>query len=103
MQAGPIDIDKYEYASEAQIQMKNSIGEGKDALERNRYIEKQRSSQTIMIIGDPRKMNQIYRDILRDATQELLYEMGREDEMYYGTAIHHLGRYIWKLADYLPE
>ena len=70
MKAEPIDIDKYEYATGAQIRMKNTIAEGKGALERNMYIEKQRSSQTIKIIGDPGKMNQIYRCILRETTQE---------------------------------
>ena len=48
-------------------------------------------------------MNQIYRDILRETTQEVLYEMGTAEEMYYGTVIQYLGRYLWKLEDYLPE
>ena len=48
-------------------------------------------------------MNQIYRGILRETTQEVLYEMGRANEMYYGTAIQYMGRYLWKLEDYMPE
>ena len=46
-------------------------------------------------------MNQIYRDIPRETTKEVLYEMGRAGEMYYGAVIQYLGRYIWKLEDYL--
>ena len=48
-------------------------------------------------------MNQIYRDVLRETTQEVLYDMGRTDEMRYGAAIHYMGRYLWKLEDDLPE
>ena len=65
----------------------NAIGEGKDAIERNMYIGKHRSPQTVKIIGGPDKMNQIYRDIPIETTKEVLYEMGRADEMYYGPAI----------------
>ena len=48
-------------------------------------------------------MNQIYRDILSETTQDLLYEMKRNEEMYYGAAIQYMGRYLWTLEDYLPE
>ena len=79
MQAGPIDIDQYEYAAGAQIRMKNAISEEKDTLERNRYTEKHRSSQTIKIICDTSKMNLIYRDLVSVPTQESLYDMGRQE------------------------
>ena len=71
MQSAPIDVDQYEFATGAQIRMRNAIDEGKDALERNRYVGKQRSAQTIKIICDPDKMNHIYRDIPRETTQEV--------------------------------
>ena len=103
MQSAPIDVDQYEFATGAQIRMRNAIDEGKDALERNRYVGKQRSAQTIKIICDPDKMNHIYRDIPRETTQGVLYEMGRAGEMYYGAAIQYLNRYLWKLEDDLPE
>ena len=76
MQEGPIDIEQYEYATGAKMRMKNAVADERDVLERNRYIEKQRRSQTIKIIGDPGKMNTIYRDILSETTHELLYDMG---------------------------
>ena len=47
-------------------------------------------------------MNQIYRDIARETTQEALYDMGRAAEMYYGAIIHYLVRYMWRLEDNLP-
>ena len=58
------------------------------------YVGRQTSSQTVKIIGDPDKMNQIYRDILSETTQDVLYKMKRNEEMYYGTAIQYLGRYL---------
>ena len=48
-------------------------------------------------------MNHIYRGIRRETTHGVLYDMGSTDEMYYGTVIQYLGRYLWKLEDYLPE
>ena len=77
MQEGPIDIEQYEYVTGAQIRAKNAIAEERDVLGRNRYIEKQRISKTIKIIGGPGKMNTIYRDLLSETTQEVLYDMGR--------------------------
>ena len=103
MQEGPTDIDQYEYVTGAQIRMQNAIAEERDALERNRYIAKRRSSQTIKIIGGPGEMNTIYRDLLSETTHEVLSDMGRYEEMYYGAVIQYMGRYIWKLVDYLPE
>ena len=102
MQEGPIDVDKYEYATGAQVWMKNAISEEKDTLERDRYIPKQRSSQTIKIICDPSKMNLIYRDLVREPTQEALLDMGRQEELYYGTIIQYLNQYLWKLEDFPP-
>ena len=75
MQEGPIDVEQYEYATGAQIRMKNSIAEGKDTLDRNRYIEKKRSSQTIKIICDPGKLKLVFNDLAREPTQEVLYDM----------------------------
>ena len=82
MQDGPICIDQYEYATGAQIRMRNSIAEGKGSFERNRYIGKQRISQTLKIIGNPAKLNTIYRDILTESTKDVLYEMKRNEDMY---------------------
>ena len=77
MQEGPIDVAQYVFATVAQIRMGNAIAERKDAIERNRYVEKQRRLQTIKIICDPEKMNHIYRDIVWETTKESLYDMGR--------------------------
>ena len=80
-------MDQYEYATGAQSRMENAIEEEQDALERNRYTEKHRSSQTIKIIRDPIKMNLTYRDLVRGPIQESLYDMGRQEEVYYGTFV----------------
>ena len=99
---GPIVIAKYEYTTGAQGRAKNAIAGEKGTLERNRYIEKQRIVQTIKIICDSPKMSLIYRDIVRGSTQETLYDMGRSEEMYYGTIAQYMGRYLWEFEDFLP-
>ena len=48
-------------------------------------------------------MNTIYRDILSETPREVLSDMGRYEEMYYGSATQYINRYLWKLADYMPE
>ena len=47
-------------------------------------------------------MNQIYQDIAREETREVLYDMWGTDEMYYGAIMQYMGRYLWKLEDNLP-
>ena len=83
MQGGPIDIEQYDYVKGAQMRMKNAIAEERGELEMNRYIEKQRSAQTIKIIGDPDKLNTIYREMLSGATHETLEDMERYEDMYF--------------------
>ena len=48
-------------------------------------------------------MGLIYRDLVRVRTQEALYGMGRQEEVYYGTIAQYTNRYLWKLEDCLPE
>ena len=48
-------------------------------------------------------MNLLYRDVITETSQDVFYEITRNEEMYYGTAIQYLGRYIWKLEGFLPE
>ena len=103
MQEGPIGSEKYEYARVARIRMKIAISEEKDALSRNRYAEKHRISQTIKIICDQNNMDQIYRDLLREPTQEKLYVLGDMEVLYYGAILRYPTRYFWKLEDHLPE
>ena len=77
----PIDIDQYQYSTGAKIRMKNAISGEKGTLERNRYIGKHRSSKAIKIICDPANRNMIYRDQVREKTQEALYDMGGQEEV----------------------
>ena len=102
MQEGPIDIDQYELITGAYTN-ENAVAEERDTLERNRYIEKIRSAQKVEIIGCPIKMGDIYRDLLSETTHEVLSDMGRRDEMYFGTAIQYIKRFLWRLVGYLPE
>ena len=102
MQEGPIDVEQYEYATGAQIRMKNSIAEGKDTLDRNRYIEKKRSSQTIKIICDPAILKKIFNDLAQESAKEVLFDMYRHEETYYGTIIQYMNQYMWKLEDIQP-
>ena len=52
IQDGPIEIEQYDFATGAQMRMKNAISEEREILERNRYIEncevrrQSRSSET---------------------------------------------------------
>ena len=78
------------------MRMKNAIAEERDILERNRYIEKLRSAQTIKIIGDPGKLDTIYREMLIETTHETLADMGRFEDMYFGAIIQYIHRYLWK-------
>ena len=87
---GPIDVQQKEYATGAQIRMKNAIAEGKDTIERNRYIEKQRSSQTIKIICDPAILKKIFNDLAHESAKDVLFDMYRHEGTYYGTIIQYL-------------
>ena len=102
MQEGPIDVEQKEYSPGAHIRLKNAIAEGKDTLDRNRYIEKQRSSRTIKIIRDPVILRKISNDLVRGSAQEVLFDMCLREETYYGTIIQYLNQYMWKLEDSLP-
>ena len=85
------------------MRTKNAISEERDTLGRNRYIEKQRSAQTIKIIGSPNKLNTIYREMLSETTHEVITDMERYEGMYFGSVIQYIGRYLWKIVDFLPE
>ena len=98
-----IDLDQYEYVTGAQIRMQNAIAVERDTLERNRYIKKQRSSQTVKIIGGPIELNKLYRDLLTETTQSVLSDVGRSEEMYYGIIIQYINRFLWEIVDHLPE
>ena len=47
-------------------------------------------------------MNQIYRYLLRQPTQETLYYMVEMEELCYGTAARRPNQYIWEIEDRLP-
>ena len=103
MQGEIIELDQYENVTGPQIRMKNAIAECRDTLERNRYIEKQRSSQVIKIIGEPGELNLIYRDMITEMTQSVLSDLGKQEEMYYGIAIQYINRFLWRITDHLPS
>ena len=82
--------------------MKIAIEAEKDSLQINRYLERKRISQAIKIICDPWKLNQIYRDLIREPERETLYDVGKIEELYYGTIIQYSDQYKWKLEDRNP-
>ena len=95
-----IDIARPEHARGPHIRMKCGISELKGGLERNRYVEKQRISQTFKIICDPGKMNKIFQDIVSETTRKTIYGMG---EIYYGEIAQYVNIYIWKIEDRIPK
>ena len=63
---GPIDLANPEQLTGPHIRMKLSISELKGALERNRYIEKQRRSETCKIICDKAKLGRIIAQMAKE-------------------------------------
>ena len=68
MKPGIIDIEKYEYQIGPQMRMEIALAEQRDILERDRYIEKIRSAQTIKIICDPEILEKMYQGLLEETT-----------------------------------
>ena len=54
------------------MRMQNALAEQRDILERDRYIEKVRSAQTIKIIADPDQLETQYRECTKETTYEAL-------------------------------
>ena len=63
MQEGTIGVEKYEYQIGAHMRMKNALAAERDILERDRYVEKIRSAQTIKIICEPDDLNTLHRQL----------------------------------------
>ena len=40
--------------------------------------------------------------MLSGATRETLADMGRYEDMYFGTLIQYIARYLWEIVDFLP-
>ena len=98
----PIDITKYEYVTGAQVRMKSAISEERGAWEK----PIRREAAQLSYDQDNLPPNQDEPNLSRfdkGSTQETLYDMGRSEEIYYGTITLYLNRYLWKLEDCIPE
>ena len=101
---GTIDVEKYEYQIGAHMRMKNALAAERDILERNRYIEKIRSAQTIKIICDPEELNALYGQMFQnELTHRVLEEMGSDEDAYYGTIIQYINQYLYNVTEVIPE
>ena len=103
MRGGIIDLDTREMQTGAQMGMKNALAEERYILERNRYIEKVRSAQTIKIIVGPGQLEKQFKENIKETTYEALSELKKWDELYIGIIIRHIDQYIWRILDVLPE
>ena len=92
---GPIDISKPEQAEWPFNLMKFAIAELKGELERDRYVEKPRSSQTFKIIFDDAKLRTILQETANVPTRETLRDMGKPHESYYACSIRRMDSYLW--------
>ena len=86
------------------MRMKNALAEQRDILERNRYVEKIRSAQTIKIICDPEELNRIYGELYdEEITHRTLEIMGSDEDAYYGTVIQYINQYLYSITEVIPE
>ena len=81
----------------------NALAEERDVLERNRYIEKVRSAQTIKIIGDPDRLDRLYKKLFEEETYAALADLRRWEAMYFGTAIQYINQYLYSVIDHIPQ
>ena len=98
--AWPIDLAKPEQVKGPHNRMKLAISEEKDVIGRNRYIEKQRFSQTFKIICGPAKLGRILTGMTNWATQETLFDLQMPTESYYESGIAYVNNYIWQIEDF---
>ena len=100
---GIVDIEKYEFQIAPQMRMKNALEEQRDVLERERYIAKVRSAQTIKIICDPGTIGKMYKEQLGETTFVALADLRRWEDMIYGTIIEYVDQYLYSITDVLPQ
>ena len=104
MQEGAIDVEKYEYQIGAHMRMKNALAAERDVLERDRYVEKIRSAQTIKIICEPDDLNTLYRQLYKkELTVRALEEIGNDEDAYYGTITQYINQYLLNVTEVIPE
>ena len=94
IQPEPIDTSRLERPTGPYVRMKFRIAESQGELGRNRYVEKQRSSQTIEIICGPEELNDVFHDMVNEPAQETLRDLGMAAEVYYGVTTQYMGRYL---------
>ena len=82
---------------------KVAIAEEKDVLERNRYIEKQRRSQTFKIICGPAKLGRILTGMENEPSRATLRDLQIPTEAYYAAVIAYMYNYIWQIEDFPPS
>ena len=100
--AGPIDLTKPGQVTGHHNRMKLDISEEKDVLGRNRYIEKQRSSQTFKSICDPVKLGRILTEMANGPTQETVCGLQMPTEDYRASVVTYKHKYLWQIEDFSP-
>ena len=83
--------------------MENALAEQGDVLERERYVEKVRSAQTIKIICDPGTLDKMYKEQLAETTFIALEDLRRWEDMIYGTTIQYIDQYLYSITDAIPQ
>ena len=83
--------------------MELAIAECKDELEGNRYVGKQRSSQTFKIIRDTGKLGRIIQEIAKAPAQSKLCDLQMPDEANYAEVIQYANNYLWEIEDHFPK
>ena len=81
--------------------MKLAINELKGELERNRYVEKQRGSQTFKITCGPVKLGRILTEMANGPTQATLCDIEKQNDAYYAEVAQYVSRYRRQVADRL--
>ena len=100
--AGPIDISKAYQVTGPRNLMELSTADRKAALERERYIEQQRSSQTPKIICDAGKLGRIIHEMADETTRDTLCDVDAPSEAYYAAVSQYLKNYMWQIGDHCP-
>ena len=73
-----------------------------DELERDRYFELQRSSQTFEIICDAWQLGRILQEMDNGPTQATLFDLETPHDAYYAEVTQYLGNYMWRIGDHFP-
>ena len=71
--------------------------------ERERYVEKIRSAQTIKIICDPGMLDKMYREQQEETTFIAMAYLRSWEDMCYGTIIQYINQYLYSLTEATPR